>query len=560
MTTSHPQQIDEADRRAGQMLHRERVRADRVLTLLLLAHLPVAIGLGALHDDWVLAIVAGSALALVPLAVARARPGTLASGLTVAAAFMGFSALFIQETHGMTELHFDVFVGLAFLLPYRDWRVPVFGGLVIAVHHLSFFLLQRAGDPFWVFTVSMGHMDGIWMVALHAGFVLFEVVVLAYLSTALAAETRQQARLLVDQEHGDAAMRALAESLRSRDLSAALSGDGGSEGAAAIGTLRQGIGQVAQLVRAIERTATGVASASLQMAQTTSEAGRASSEVAGSLAQMADGAERQVQAVGAARMCAEQVADAVTLSSDSVRRTASVTAQVQSAAEEGVAAATRAAAAAEAVSDSSAQASRAISDLAQKSGQIGTIVETITGIAGQTNLLALNAAIEAARAGESGRGFAVVAEEVRRLAEQSQQAAATISSIVSEIQQETQLAVEVVQQGAARTGDSAGAAGETRSAFQRISDAVHQMSLQSEEIAGATSQIAAGAERMRAEMESIATVAQQGAAATQQASAATQQSSASNQEVAASAELLSRSAGELQELVGAFRLTAAATA
>ena len=79
------------------------------------------------------------------------------------------------------------------------------------------------------------------------------------------------------------------------------------------------------------------------------------------------------------------------------------------------------------VRESSGQVSDAIGALAAKSEQIGGIVETITGIADQTNLLALNAAIEAARAGEQGRGFAVVAEEVRKLAEESQQAAATIA-------------------------------------------------------------------------------------------------------------------------------------
>lgn len=78
-----------------------------------------------------------------------------------------------------------------------------------------------------------------------------------------------------------------------------------------------------------------------------------------------------------------------------------------------------------------------IERLGERSKAIGGIVDTISEIAGQTSLLVLNLAIEAARAGEQGRGFAVVAEEVRKLAEQSQNAAKKITGLIFEIQQDT---------------------------------------------------------------------------------------------------------------------------
>src|SRR3712207_8039686 len=93
----------------------------------------------------------------------------------------------------------------------------------------------------------------------------------------------------------------------------------------------------------------------------------------------------------------------------------------------------------------------AMEDLATKPARIGGIVTTITGLAEQTNLLALNAAIEAARAGEQGRGFAVVAEEVRKLAEESQGAAAEIATLIGEMQDQTRQVVGVVAEGAERT-------------------------------------------------------------------------------------------------------------
>ncbi|GDY26158.1 methyl-accepting chemotaxis protein CtpH [Agarivorans sp. Toyoura001] len=98
-------------------------------------------------------------------------------------------------------------------------------------------------------------------------------------------------------------------------------------------------------------------------------------------------------------------------------------------------------------------AGQVVKDLAADSNNVGAVLDVIKGIAEQTNLLALNAAIEAARAGEQGRGFAVVADEVRTLAQKTQQSTSEIQNILEKIQGGANNAVTAMEQSQSRTDE-----------------------------------------------------------------------------------------------------------
>jgi methyl-accepting chemotaxis protein len=269
-----------------------------------------------------------------------------------------------------------------------------------------------------------------------------------------------------------------------------------------------------------------VAGASNGLAGASQEAGRAVSEIASAIGVVAEGAGRQVYMVDEATKAAKETSEAVALA--------------RSVAGEGITAAEEATSAMALVRDSTGQVTDAIESLSRKSEQIGGIVETITGIAGQTNLLALNAAIEAARAGEQGKGFAVVAEEVRKLAEESQQAAASIAQLIEEIQAETDRTVHAVAASSERSQESADVVERAREAFARIGENVGGIADLVERIASSSSE--------------IASVAEQTSATSEQVSASTQQTNASTQEIASGAQQLAATAETLRDLVGRFKV------
>ena len=127
-----------------------RRSADRMLSLLLLFHVPAAIGLAALHGTWIAAVLVAGVVSGGAYLLAQRAPGAFSTRAFIALGFPAYGALFVHQAHGLIEMHFYFFASLAFLLVYRDWRVILIAAGGIAVHHLGFMVLQDAGAPVWV--------------------------------------------------------------------------------------------------------------------------------------------------------------------------------------------------------------------------------------------------------------------------------------------------------------------------------------------------------------------------------------------------------------------------
>ena len=281
-------------------------------------------------------------------------------------------------------------------------------------------------------------------------------------------------------------------------------------------------------------------SSMLRVASTTAGLAAAAEELSLNTAQLAKGGQEQAQQATQAAAAVEQMSVTVTELAKNAQGVATTAQEANRAAGQGHEVVAGSITGMTRLADTVKDSAGRIQTLGQRSDQIGEIVKVIEDIADQTNLLALNAAIEAARAGEQGRGFAVVADEVRKLAERTTKATKEIADTIRTIQGDTSRAVESMQAGTkeAESGtilvNKAGERiGEIVGAVQTVTTMIQQMAAAIEQQSTATDQIAGN-------IEAVAAVSKRAEGGLGQVTQATTE--------------LARMAGDLQAVVGGFKL------
>jgi len=196
----------------------------------------------------------------------------------------------------------------------------------------------------------------------------------------------------------------------------------------------------------------------------------------------------------------------------------------------------------------------AMDQLERLAGEIGRIVETITAISSQTNLLALNAAIEAARAGEAGRGFAVVADEVRKLAEESNQSAQRIADFIDQIKNQVVKTAEGVKNSVAVVNRQIEIGSRVTETFTKIADGNSKIVDAIEDITRGITSLVEESKRISNSIQNVAAIAEENAASAEETSAATQEISAAMEEISANVNTLLSLAKDIEALLERFKV------
>ncbi len=469
-------------------LNRLYKHGDKIMISVIWFLFIMSLSLAKWYGTWDEALWIGLPAALVPTALFYVMGGKLITRIVIATSFMVFCALHIHQAHGMIEIHFGIFVLLAFLLIYRDWIPIVIAAAVIAVHHLSFNFLQASGYDIYLFSNS----SGLTLVIIHAIYVVFETAILVYMATHFHKEAVAGEELVDIGQHMAIRNGMIDLIYRKENAKSNFAND-----------YNKFIDAVASVIKNSKDTAEHLTNATETMRQQSDSAKQ--------------GVSRQQSEIDQIATAINQMTATVQEVARSATDAASAASQADQEANNGKNVVTQTVDSIQTLATNVELAADVIQQLEVDTSDIGSVLDVIKGIADQTNLLALNAAIEAARAGEQGRGFAVVADEVRTLASRTQESTEEINIMIEKLQSGAKNAVTAMETGReqARTGvDQALLAGQSLDAITQSVATINDMNTQ---IASAAEEQSKVAEEINRNVVNISQVADETASNVSQA-------------------------------------------
>ncbi len=436
---------------------------DRVILAALCLTGIASLAIGSYYGSMAIAVIGtGLLMGLGVMSYALAR-GSLASRMILALALSGMVALHIQLGRGTLEFHFGVFVTLALLLVYRDWRPILASAAFYAVHHVLFDRLQAMGYGIYCSTEP-----NFLKIVMHAGYLIVQTsleIVMAVWMKRLAAAGVELEALLRSIDHDDRVCLDVTPVLTVTPQGLALK--------QVVDRMNHALLQVQSSIGEIKTASEEIATGTLDLSARTEDTAANLQAAAGSMEQLGSTVRSNADNAKQANQLAQGASAVAARGGDEVGKVVTTM---------------------QGISDSSLK--------------IGDIIGVIDGIAFQTNILALNAAVEAARAGEQGRGFAVVASEVRSLAQRSAEAAKEIKTLISH-------SVEQVVQGTVLVEQAGKTMGEIVCSIQRVTDIVA-------EIASATIEQSVGIQQVGEAVSQMDQATQQNAALVEESAAATE--------------------------------------